>query len=156
MVNHPTLFLDTTSQDLLDQVGSMVRSENSQTREPNLNDVVDFLSSEDLGLVSNAASYLQHLAYGDDSMKAKIRSVLFPCWYEVWEPNRMSHDNSLTTELDKTCIPCPTNLFGYLMHEYLMCHKACVINLPLIKFCGTALTRRIHNIVTFGWDCHVC
>ena len=41
--------------------------------EPNLNDVVDFLSSEDPSLVSNAASYLQHLAYGDDSMKSKIR-----------------------------------------------------------------------------------
>ena len=72
---------------------------------PNLNDVVDFLSSGDTGqqiillssfvclfvvvyihvyhrccclflctgLVANAASYLQHLAYGDDSMKAKIR-----------------------------------------------------------------------------------
>ena len=26
-----------------------------------------------VGLVANAASYLQHLAYGDDSMKAKIR-----------------------------------------------------------------------------------
>jgi hypothetical protein len=44
-----------------------------QSREPNLNDVVDFLSSGDTGLVANAASYLQHLAYGDDSMKAKIR-----------------------------------------------------------------------------------
>ena len=64
-------------------------------REPNLNDVVDFLSSEDLGLVSNAASYLQHLAYGDDSMKAKIRSVLFPYWYEVWE------SNSLMAKLEK-------------------------------------------------------
>jgi hypothetical protein len=35
--------------------------------------VVDFLSSEDMGLVANAASYLQHMAYGDDTMKAKIR-----------------------------------------------------------------------------------
>ena len=43
-----------------------------------MNDVVDFLSSEDDVLVSNAASYLQHLAYGDDSMKTKIRSVPFP------------------------------------------------------------------------------
>ena len=70
-------------------------------REPNLNDVVDFLSSEDLGLVSNAASYLQHLAYGDDSMKAKIRSVLFPYWYEVWESNRRAYSNSLTANLEK-------------------------------------------------------
>ena len=45
----------------------------SRGGEPNLNDVVDFLSSDDPSLVSNAASYLQHLAYGDDSMKSKIR-----------------------------------------------------------------------------------
>ena len=45
----------------------------TNSREPNLNDVVDFLSNPDPSLVANAASYLQHLAYGDDSMKAKIR-----------------------------------------------------------------------------------
>ena len=66
-----------------------------------MNDVVDFLSSEDLGLVSNAASYLQHLAYGDDSMKAKIRSVLFPYWYEVWESNRRAYNSSLMAKLEK-------------------------------------------------------
>lgn len=43
------------------------------SREPNLNDVVDYLSSPDPSVVANAASYLQHLAYGDDNMKAKIR-----------------------------------------------------------------------------------
>ena len=41
--------------------------------EPNLQDVVQFLRSGDRTLVSNAASYLQHLAYGDDAMKTKIR-----------------------------------------------------------------------------------
>ena len=55
--------------------GGLLRSERSSGKgnEPNLNDVVDFLSSDDPGLVSNAASYLQHLAYGDDNMKSKIR-----------------------------------------------------------------------------------
>lgn len=64
-----------TSHEVLDSRGSSLapRSDVSQTREPNLSDVVDFLSSEDPTLVSNAASYLQHLAYGDDSMKSKIR-----------------------------------------------------------------------------------
>ena len=65
-----------TSHDPLERAGSVARSDISQTREPNLNDVVDFLGSEDPGLVSNAASYLQHLAYGDDSMKAKIRYLI--------------------------------------------------------------------------------
>ena len=41
--------------------------------EPNLKDVIKFLQSDDKMLVSNAASYLQHLAYGDDTMKTKIR-----------------------------------------------------------------------------------
>ncbi|XP_064385497.1 catenin delta-1-like isoform X2 [Halichondria panicea] len=56
--------------------GGLLRSERSSGKgnEPNLNDVVDFLSSDDAGLVSNAASYLQHLAYGDDNMKSKIRT----------------------------------------------------------------------------------
>jgi hypothetical protein len=59
----------------MNRSGSVPRSEMSGSRggEPNLNDVVDFLSSDDPSLVSNAASYLQHLAYGDDSMKSKIR-----------------------------------------------------------------------------------
>jgi len=45
----------------------------SDVAEPELQDVVKFLSSEDYIVVSNAASYLQHLAYNDDSMKNKIR-----------------------------------------------------------------------------------
>ena len=54
--------------------GRLSRSNsNAGAREPNLNDVVQFLRSGDRTLVSNAASYLQHLAYGDDSMKTKIR-----------------------------------------------------------------------------------
>ena len=59
----------------MNRSGSVPRSEMSGSRggEPNLNDVVDFLSSDNPSLVSNAASYLQHLAYGDDSMKSKIR-----------------------------------------------------------------------------------
>lgn len=45
----------------------------SQPQEPNLNDVVDYLTNSDSTLIANAASYLQHLAYNDDQMKAKIR-----------------------------------------------------------------------------------
>ena len=57
---------------------SVARSDVSQfkdSKEPNLNDVVDYLASSDPNLVIKAASYLQHLSYGDDSMKAKIRWV---------------------------------------------------------------------------------
>ena len=70
----PSLFFPDIVHDM-NRSGSVPRSEMSGPRggEPNLNDVVDFLSSEDPSLVSNAASYLQHLAYGDDSMKSKIR-----------------------------------------------------------------------------------
>ncbi len=65
---------DASSHDPMDRSVSVARSDASHSaREPNLNDVVDFLGSDDPALVSNAASYLQHLAYGDDSMKAKIR-----------------------------------------------------------------------------------
>ena len=54
--------------------GRLSRSNsNVGVREPNLQDVVQFLRSGDKTLVSNAASYLQHLAYGDDAMKTKIR-----------------------------------------------------------------------------------
>ncbi|KAL5479579.1 hypothetical protein EMCRGX_G023120 [Ephydatia muelleri] len=56
---------------------SVARSDISQfkdSKEPNLNDVVDYLASTDPNLVIRAASYLQHLSYGDDSMKAKIRT----------------------------------------------------------------------------------
>ena len=70
---HISLFADIVHD--MNRSGSVPRSEMSGSRggEPNLNDVVDFLSSDDPSLVSNAASYLQHLAYGDDSMKSKFR-----------------------------------------------------------------------------------
>ena len=61
---------------------SVARSDISQfkdSKEPNLNDVVDYLASTDPNLVIRAASYLQHLSYGDDSMKAKIRFGFFLC-----------------------------------------------------------------------------
>ena len=54
--------------------GSIPRSEgSSSTREPELNDVIEFLNSGDPNVVANAASYLQHLAYGNDNMKSRIR-----------------------------------------------------------------------------------
>ena len=34
-------------------------------------------------------------------MKAKIRSVLFPYWYEVWKSNRRAYNSSLTAKLEK-------------------------------------------------------
>ena len=80
-VTLPSLVFMTNLHSLADVVhdmarpGGVLRSDmlGSRGGEPNLNDVVDFLSSDDPSLVSNAASYLQHLAYGDDSMKSKIR-----------------------------------------------------------------------------------
>ena len=40
--------------------------------EPTLKDVVQSLLSEDCIIVSNAANYLQHLAYGDNDIKERI------------------------------------------------------------------------------------
>lgn len=77
--------------DILEhQVSSMGHSSSqpgSGSNEPNLNDVIDYLSSPNPANVINAASYLQHLAYGDDSMKAKIRYicmylVMYECVYD--------------------------------------------------------------------------
>jgi len=64
--------VDATSQELLDHAGSAVYLHTSQPRETILNYV--YLSF----LFSNAARYLQHLAYGDDSTKTNIWSVPFP------------------------------------------------------------------------------
>ena len=68
----------TTDNQLEHQVSSMGHRtghmhSTAAPQEPNLNDVVDFLSNPDPTLIANAASYLQHLAYNDDQMKAKIR-----------------------------------------------------------------------------------
>lgn len=65
-----------TDSQLEHQVSSMGHRSghlHAAAQEPNLNDVVDFISNTDPTLVANAASYLQHLAYNDDAMKAKIR-----------------------------------------------------------------------------------
>ena len=54
--------------------GSIPRLEaSSSTREPELNDVIEFLNSGDPNVVANAASHLQNLANGDDNMKSRIR-----------------------------------------------------------------------------------
>jgi hypothetical protein len=60
-------------QDILEHQVAGLGNTSHQFREPNLNDVVDYLSSHSPQTVAKAASYLQHLAYNDDSMKAKIR-----------------------------------------------------------------------------------
>ena len=71
-----TYFVFLSDSQLEHQVSSMGHRGghmHSASQEPNLNDVVDFLSHTDPTLIANAASYLQHLAYNDDQMKAKIR-----------------------------------------------------------------------------------
>ena len=76
----PSPHIHNTDDMLEHQVSSMGHSAPTNTREPNLNDVVDFLSSSDPTHVANAASYLQHLAYSDDNMKAKIRYTDCTCY----------------------------------------------------------------------------
>ena len=54
--------------------GSLPRSDGGGSRrELDLHEVVEFLQSRDSSTVVYAASYLQHLAYGDDAMKMRIR-----------------------------------------------------------------------------------
>ncbi|KAL5007230.1 hypothetical protein ScPMuIL_016036 [Solemya velum] len=47
----------------------------SRWRNPDLQEVIDFLSSTENSVKANAAAYLQHLCYMDDDMKAKTRSM---------------------------------------------------------------------------------
>lgn len=42
-------------------------------RQPDLQEVIDFLSSPDDSTKASAAAHLQHLVYMDDAMKAKTR-----------------------------------------------------------------------------------
>ena len=42
-------------------------------RNPDLNEVIDFLSHPTNAIKANAAAYLQHLCYMDDPVKAKVR-----------------------------------------------------------------------------------
>ncbi|XP_059170841.1 splicing regulator ARVCF-like isoform X2 [Physella acuta] len=44
-------------------------------RQPDLQEVIDFLSSPDDSTKASAAAHLQHLVYMDDAMKAKTRSI---------------------------------------------------------------------------------
>ncbi|XP_062503852.1 catenin delta-2-like isoform X2 [Corticium candelabrum] len=43
--------------------------------EPNLQEVIEYLNSDDYRRVAHAAGYLQHLSYKNDAMKARIRSL---------------------------------------------------------------------------------
>lgn len=52
---------------------SVSRSEGGTKKDLDLREVVGLLYSKDSSLVAYSASYLQHLAYGDDTMKMRIR-----------------------------------------------------------------------------------
>ena len=41
--------------------------------EPDLQDLIEYLQTDDAVLIMNSASYLQHLCYSDEGVKAKIR-----------------------------------------------------------------------------------
>ncbi|XP_055898976.1 splicing regulator ARVCF-like isoform X3 [Biomphalaria glabrata] len=48
---------------------------NMSLREPDLQEVIDFLSSPDNSVKASAAAHLQHLVYKEDGLKAKTRSL---------------------------------------------------------------------------------
>ena len=41
--------------------------------EPDLQDLIEYLQSDDITLIVNSASYLQHLSYSDEQVKVKVR-----------------------------------------------------------------------------------
>jgi len=52
-------------------------------RNPDLREVIDYLSHEDDLIKANAAAYLQHLTYMDDNIKAETR-LLTTSYYSVF------------------------------------------------------------------------
>ena len=44
--------------------------------EPDLQDLLEYLESDDVTLIVNAANYLQHLSFSDDQVKIKVRYVI--------------------------------------------------------------------------------
>lgn len=41
--------------------------------EPDLQDLIEYLQTDDVTLIVNAANYLQHLCYSDEQVKIKVR-----------------------------------------------------------------------------------
>ena len=41
--------------------------------EPDLQDLIEYLQTDDTTLIVNAANYLQHLSYSDEQVKVKVR-----------------------------------------------------------------------------------
>ena len=52
-------------------------------RNPDLREVIDYLSHEDDLIKANAAAYLQHLTYMDDNIKAETRSTTALCYISI-------------------------------------------------------------------------
>jgi len=52
-----------------------VCASDTKWRNPDLREVIDYLSHEDDLIKANAAAYLQHLTYMDDNIKAETRST---------------------------------------------------------------------------------
>ncbi|XP_043232679.1 armadillo repeat protein deleted in velo-cardio-facial syndrome-like isoform X2 [Amphibalanus amphitrite] len=55
--------------------GSALSQQNVRFRDPDLHEVINFLSNPNNVVKANAAAYLQHLCYMDDPMKQKTRAL---------------------------------------------------------------------------------
>lgn len=57
-------------------MNSLPRSNAGETwRNPELREVIEFLSSPDVRVKAHAAAYLQHLSFGNDAVKAETRAL---------------------------------------------------------------------------------
>lgn len=58
---------------LVTQVFKFLLERKTYAHEPDLQDLIEYLQSDDVTLIVNAANYLQHLSYSDEQVKVKVR-----------------------------------------------------------------------------------
>ena len=52
---------------------SLFAERKTYAHEPDLQDLIEYLQTDDVTLIVNAANYLQHLSYSDEQVKIKVR-----------------------------------------------------------------------------------
>lgn len=61
------------TQSTIDSVGGGINTNEVRWRDPDLEEVISFLSSPDPVVRANSVAYLQHLSYADDVVKQRVR-----------------------------------------------------------------------------------
>jgi hypothetical protein len=120
-------------------------------RNPDLQEVIDYLSHPKDNVKANAAAYLQHVCYMNDDIKAKTRFVPTPLCMIIYEPAAEKRD--LTTS--------PMKSSDVTIYIYIIFCRYIILNSVAMYSCVVCVCRGLDGIpplvdLLTMYSCVVC